>query len=163
MTTILTVVILLCLFVFVALWSWAMCRAAALADAEWDHFITSGGWSEISLGHTQSPARSNNVEQPGVSHCHRSSAVLEAMVEPPHLAVRMVSALGAAFGIAGAFLIAMPAVPGWGFMAFAVSNIAWLIVSHMQRQTAQHVQQWVFLACSLLGVWNWGLRPLALG
>ena len=55
------------------------------------------------------------------------------------------------------------ALPGWGFGAFLVSNVAWLIASAWQRQWPLHAQQWVFLACSLLGLWNWWLGPLLLG
>ncbi|WOI47705.1 hypothetical protein [Acidovorax sp. BLS4] len=76
---------------------------------------------------------------------------------------RAASALGAAFGILGALLLAMPALPGWGFGAFAISNVSWLVASRLQRHTALHLQQWVFLACSLLGLWNWWLGPLVLG
>ena len=71
--------------------------------------------------------------------------------------------IGTIFGIAGAFLLAMPMLPGWGFGAFLVSNVAWLTVSAWQRNWPLHVQQWVFLACSLLGLWNWWLGPLVLG
>ena len=45
--------------------------------------------------------------------------------------------IGALFGMAGAFLLAMPMLPGWGFGAFLVS--------------------------SLVGLWNWWLGPLLLG
>ena len=40
---------------------------------------------------------------------------------------------------------------------------AWLVVSARRAQWALHVQQWFFLACSLLGLWNWWLGPLLLG
>lgn len=63
----------------------------------------------------------------------------------------------------GALLLAMPALPGWGFGAFALSNLAWLTASAWQRQWPLHAQQWVFLVCSLLGLWNWWLGPLLLG
>lgn len=76
---------------------------------------------------------------------------------------KILSIVGALFGILGALLLALPAVPGWGFAAFLASNIAWLIVSAKQRNWPLHVQQWVFLLCSLLGLWNWWLGPLLLG
>ena len=75
----------------------------------------------------------------------------------------ILSSLAAVFGMLGALLLAMPAYPGWGFGAFLVSNIGWLTVSAWQRQWPLHVQQWVFLGCSLLGLWNWWLGPLVLG
>ena len=71
--------------------------------------------------------------------------------------------IAATFGILGALLLAMPALPGWGFGAFVISNVAWLVVSARRAQWALHVQHWVFLACSLLGLWNWWLGPLLLG
>lgn len=71
--------------------------------------------------------------------------------------------IAATFGILGALLLAMPALPGWGFGAFVISNVAWLVVSARRAQWALHVQQWFFLACSLLGLWNWWLGPLLLG
>lgn len=76
---------------------------------------------------------------------------------------RAVAVLGACFGVLGAALLAMPALPGWGFGAFTVSNVAWLTVSAWRKEWALHVQQWVFLLCSLLGLWNWWLGPLLLG
>lgn len=69
----------------------------------------------------------------------------------------------AVFGMLGAALLASAVHPGLGFAAFLVSNIGWLTVSAWQRQWPLHVQQWVFLACSLLGLWNWWLGPLLLG
>lgn len=48
-------------------------------------------------------------------------------------------------------------------VAGAVSNVAWLTASAWQRQWPLHAQQWVFLVCSLLGLWNWWLGPLLLG
>ncbi len=68
---------------------------------------------------------------------------------------------------AGPLKTALPfrvlALPGWGFGAFALSNVAWLTASAWQRQWPLHAQQWVFLVCSLLGLWNWWLGPLLLG
>ena len=77
--------------------------------------------------------------------------------------VLALSVAGAFFGVLGALLLAMPTLPGWGFGAFAVSNVAWLTASAWQRQWPLHAQQWVFLVCSLLGLWNWWLGPLLLG
>ena len=74
-----------------------------------------------------------------------------------------VSIIGSIFGVAGALLLAMPALPAWGFGAFIVSNVAWLIASKLQRQWPLHFQQWIFLCCSLIGLWNWWLGPLILG
>lgn len=75
----------------------------------------------------------------------------------------LVEAAGAVFGIAGAFLLAMPALPGWGFGAFLVSNLCWLAFSAGHGHRAMFVQQLMFLVSSLLGLWNWWLGPLLLG
>lgn len=45
----------------------------------------------------------------------------------------VIETIGALFGIAGAFLLAMPAYPGWGFGAFLVSNVCWLVFSSGHR------------------------------
>ncbi len=66
--------------------------------------------------------------------------------------------LAAMFGILGAILLAlptMPEIPARGFAAFVVSNIGWIIVSAWQRAWPLHVMHWVYLACSLVGLWNW--------
>lgn len=80
-----------------------------------------------------------------------------------HLQVLFVSVLGSVFGVLGALLLAMPTLPAWGFGAFLVSNLAWLTASAWQKQWPFHIQQWVFLGCSLLGLWNWWLAPLLMG
>lgn len=105
------------------------------------------------------PSKSFQTQNPrGCRAC--ASAALKTPARPEVLAV---SILGAIFGVLGALLLAMPALPGWGFGSFLVSNVAWLIASGCQRQWPLHAQQWVFLACSLLGLWNWWLGPLLLG
>ena len=75
----------------------------------------------------------------------------------------VVGALSAFFGMAGALLLAMPSFPAWGFGAFLVSNLGWLVFSVANRHWTLFVQQLVFLGCSLLGLWNWWLAPLLTG
>jgi len=74
-----------------------------------------------------------------------------------------VETVGAVTGMAGALLLAMPALPGWGFGAFLVSNAAWLAFSAQHGLWRMFAQQCVFLVSSLLGLWNWWLGPLLLG
>lgn len=162
MNTWIIITILACLVAFVGLLTLAMCRAAGRADADWEAFIA-GGWSEMSLQRPEPPSKSFQTENAGGCRASCRSGLLEALAEPPHLAARIASSFGAMCGIVGALMLAMQAMQGWGFMAFALSNVAWLIASRMQRQTALHLQQWVFLVCSLFGLWNWWLRPLMLG
>ena len=74
--------------------------------------------------------------------------------------VTIIETLAALFGMAGALLLAMPAMPGWGFGAFLVSNIGWLLFSAAHQHWTLFVQQLIFLVASLLGLWNWWLGPL---
>lgn len=119
----------------------------------------------VPVGHQgpQTPSKSFQMENAGGCRICARSAAVGALAEPNEVIVRAASVMGAVFGILGALLLAMPALPGFGFGAFLVSNVAWLIVSRLQRQNALHIQQWVFLCCSLLGLWNWWLGPLMLG
>ena len=79
-----------------------------------------------------------------------------------------ISILAAVFGVLGATVLAIPDLvargwAAWGFASFFASNVAWLTYSAWQRQWPLHVQQWVFLATSVLGLWNWWLVPLVRG
>ena len=105
------------------------------------------------------PSKSFQTQNPGVCRCCGG----QPLKTGASLLVSALSILGALFGMAGALLLAMPNAPGRGFGAFVVSSVAWLLVSARQRQWPQHAQQWVFLGCSLLGLWNWWLGPLVLG
>lgn len=105
------------------------------------------------------PSKSFQTENPG--GCPACAA--RPLKTGVGLDVLAVSILGSVFGVLGALLLAMPALPAWGFGAFLVSNVAWLVASARQRQWPFHLQQWVFLVCSLLGLWNWWLGPLVLG
>ncbi len=72
--------------------------------------------------------------------------------------------LAAAFGIAGALILAIPAAdPAIGFAAFFLSNIGWLAFSATRRHWGLFAQQVAFLITSLVGIWNWWLGPLVLG
>lgn len=69
----------------------------------------------------------------------------------------------ALFGACGALVLAVPGVnPAWGFAAFLVSNVLWGVFGTHQRHWGLLAQQTVFLITSLVGLWNWWLRP-ALG
>ena len=62
--------------------------------------------------------------------------------------------LAAVCGMAGAFVIAFPAVQGWGFALFLISNLGWIAFSASHAHWKMFAQQLVFTACSLLGLWN---------
>ncbi|MBD9395762.1 hypothetical protein IB243_25795 [Acidovorax sp. ACV01] len=85
------------------------------------------------------------------------------MQSPTGVRVLTASVLASFFGVLGALILAQPKLAAWSFGPFIVSNLAWLASSAWSRQWPLHVQQWVFLACSLLGLWNWWLAPLGRG
>lgn len=107
----------------------------------------------------KTPSKSFQTQKAG--GCPHCSA------RPPQSAggswVLFASVVASFFGVLGALILAMPKLAAWSFGPFIVSNIAWLVSSAWLRQWPLHIQQWVFLACSLLGLWNWWLAPLARG
>ena len=107
----------------------------------------------------RTPPKTSQTQNTGAD----SHEGIERLVDALPFPTFFLSVVAACFGMAGALLLAMPAKPGWGFGAFVVSNLAWLIVSAIKRQWPMHVQQWLFLVCSLIGLWNWWLGPLLLG
>ena len=74
-----------------------------------------------------------------------------------------VETLAALFGMAGALAVAIPGAQGWGFALFLASNMGWLAFAAGHGHRKLFVQQLVFTACSLLGLWNWWLAPLLKG
>jgi hypothetical protein len=74
-----------------------------------------------------------------------------------------IETLAAAFGMAGALAVAIPGLQGWGFAVFLVSNLGWLAFSAGHRYWKLFAQQLVFMASSMLGLWNWWLAPLLKG
>ena len=99
----------------------------------------------------------------GVPNSSKTDLGASAAAQPASALGAVVETIGALFGIAGAFLLAMPMLPGWGFGAFLVSNICWLTFSAGHRHWRLFAQQCVFLVSSLVGLWNWWLGPLLLG
>lgn len=76
---------------------------------------------------------------------------------------RAVEAVGSIAGIAGALCMATMVSPATGFALFLVSNLAWLRFSARGDHWWLFAQQVLFLASSVLGLWNWWLGPLVLG
>lgn len=65
-----------------------------------------------------------------------------------------------ACGIAGAFLLAHKGPrAGWGFVAYLASNVGWILFALQHGHGGLLVQQLVFLAASLYGVWIWLVVP----
>ena len=107
----------------------------------------------------RTPPKSSQNQNAGEGRIEPSEAVVGDSPFPTFF----LSIIASVFGIAGALILAMPAKPGLGFGAFVISNLAWIFVSAIKRQWPLHVQQWIFLICSLIGLWNWWLGPLMLG
>ncbi len=75
----------------------------------------------------------------------------------------LIETMAALTGVTGATLVAIPGLTSWGFAAFLLSNIGWLAFSHSNGHWRMFAQQLVFLATSLLGLWNWWIAPLMRG
>ena len=72
----------------------------------------------------------------------------------------LVEVLSAALGLLGAFLLATRSrYAGLAFVAWFVSNIGWLIFGARHDHWFFFVQQIGFTATSVLGIWNWLVRP----
>ena len=68
--------------------------------------------------------------------------------------------IAAFFGVLGTVLLAMNGPrAGWGFVAYMVSNSAWLASAWMQSHWPFFTQQVAFMATSVLGTWVWLVRP----
>jgi hypothetical protein len=75
----------------------------------------------------------------------------------------LIETMAALTGVTGATLVAIPGLTSWGFVAFLLSNVGWLAFSRANGHWRMFAQQLVFLATSLLGLWNWWLAPLMRG
>lgn len=71
-----------------------------------------------------------------------------------------VEMLSSALGLLGAILLATRSrYAGLAFVAWFVSNIGWLIFGARHDHWFFFVQQIGFTATSVLGIWNWLVRP----
>jgi hypothetical protein len=65
-------------------------------------------------------------------------------------------ALAAAFGLAGAWLLATKGQhAAWGWWAFLASNVGWIAFGWIRRHWFLLLQQVGFTASSLWGIWAW--------
>lgn len=108
--------------------------------------------------HRQSPAEPSE----GLSNRFISQAGASAAPEATNGPSSLSETVGSVFGASGAFLLAMPVHPAWGFGAFLVSNVCLLIFGAACGHRRFFLMQLVFLVTSLLGLWNWWLGPLLL-
>jgi hypothetical protein len=64
--------------------------------------------------------------------------------------------MGSITGLIGAFLLATHTrFSGWGFIAFLVSNFAWIGFALLQGISSILLMQAGFTATSLLGIYRW--------
>jgi hypothetical protein len=68
--------------------------------------------------------------------------------------------LAASFGVWGTVLLARNGPrAGRGWLAYLVSNVAWLVVAWRTEQWPLFVMHLAFLASSIFGIWVWLLKP----
>ncbi len=67
---------------------------------------------------------------------------------------------GCTLGVAGSIALARnDCFSGWGFVAYLVSDAAWLAYGFSSDIPALALQHSVFAAVSTFGVWRWLVRP----
>lgn len=69
--------------------------------------------------------------------------------------------VGFVFGAIGAALLALnrPALSRWGFVFFLGSNVAWILYALAKDEQWLLLQTVVFSATSVVGVWQWFMKP----
>lgn len=74
--------------------------------------------------------------------------------------MQFVEILSASLGLLGAGLLATRnRYAGWAFLAWLISNIGWIVFGTGNRHWFFTVQQIGFTATSLIGIWQWLLKP----
>lgn len=69
---------------------------------------------------------------------------------------KIVEWVGSILGLAGAFLLAFNnSISGWGFVAFLLSNLCWIVFAVRQRAWGLLTMQAGFTASSVLGIVRW--------
>jgi len=64
--------------------------------------------------------------------------------------------IGCAFGVFGAFLLALNSpLSGWGFVSFLASNACWIVFGVLTDAPGLIFMQVAFTATSLLGIYRW--------
>ncbi|HEX7866551.1 MAG TPA: hypothetical protein VF555_16465 [Variovorax sp.] len=71
--------------------------------------------------------------------------------------------IAVAMGVLGSLLLALRIPPAFGFMAYLVSSVAWIIVARRKGMPSLIAQHLFFIGTALLGLWNWCVGPLVLG
>lgn len=64
--------------------------------------------------------------------------------------------IGCGFGLLGALLLSLNCKhSGWGFVAFLVSNVAWITFAVQKGINGLLVMQFGFTITSLIGIYRW--------
>ena len=64
--------------------------------------------------------------------------------------------IGCGFGLLGALLLSLNCKhSGWGFVAFLVSNVAWITFAVQNGINGLLVMQFGFTITSLIGIYRW--------
>lgn len=67
--------------------------------------------------------------------------------------------IGLLFGVAGTLLLATKGRrAGWGFVAFLVSNMGWILFALHHGHTKLLAQHLIFAMSSVVGIWFWLLE-----
>lgn len=68
--------------------------------------------------------------------------------------------VGCATGVIGSLLLATRSKwSGWGFVSYLTSNACWVTFGLLTRAPGLVVMQVAFTATTILGVWQWLVRP----
>ncbi len=68
--------------------------------------------------------------------------------------------ISAAFGLIGTLLLALRGPrAGWGFVAYLVSNLGWLVFASRHAHWGLLAQYLGFLVTSVIGIYTWLIRP----
>jgi hypothetical protein len=77
--------------------------------------------------------------------------------------VEATSVLAAILAVAGSLLLAVKhSTSKWAWLLWVASNVLWIGWAWHEKQWALLGQQLVFMATSLLGTWQWLVRPYLL-
>lgn len=69
---------------------------------------------------------------------------------------------GALLGLIGSAMLALNvSVSGFGFLAFLISNLFWLVFGVKKKAWGLVTMQVGFTVTSLMGLYNWLLKPVA--
>ena len=76
------------------------------------------------------------------------------------MSVILLQWFGCVFGVMGALLLALNnRYSGWGFVAFLLSNVFWIVYGVITEAPGLIVMQLAFTATSLIGLYKWMWVP----